>query len=341
MFEAGKKSFSSPEMTLAKANAKIREMFTKMTGLEPGQKYSTTEIRRAVRRMKNDPVCFDLIEEVLNDLLITGWQDNPWFQQFVEYRNTQLYDKPEFTVEDDTVLTVEKVAGNHHDLRRQRLGAGEHVTVNTSWYGAKVYAEYERIITGQEDWSKLVAKVYEAFQRYVVDFTYSAITAAVTKMATDSKLHQSGTLTYANVIALAGETELQNRGCDVVIMGTKTALAGLYNISQPNWISNEMKDEFNRTGRLGVWNGYTILEIPNGYTDKTLTTKLVADDQILFMPVSADTKLVAMLDEGDGVVTEITDQATHVDMTYDFEYQRKMGFALLMRRKFGVYDQIV
>lgn len=178
MFEAGKKEFSNHEMTLARANAKIREMFVKMTGLEPNQKYSTTEVRRAIRRIKNDPVCFDLMEEVLNDLLITGWQDNPWFQQFVEYRNTQLYDKPEFVTEDDTVLTVEKVAGNHHDLRRQRLGLGEMVTVNTSWYGVKVYAEYERIITGQEDWSKLVSKVYEAFQKFVVDFTYSAISAA-------------------------------------------------------------------------------------------------------------------------------------------------------------------
>lgn len=187
-------------MTLSKANGVIRDMFIKMTGLEPGKKYSTTDVRRAMRRIKNDPVCFDLMEEVLNDLLITGWQDNPWFQQFVEYRNTQLYDKPEFVTEDDTILTVEKVAGNHHDLRRQRLGVGEFVTVSTDWYGVKVYAEYERLITNQEDWSKLVSKVYEAFQKYVVDFTYSAISAAVAKMATDSKLHQSGTLTYQNVI---------------------------------------------------------------------------------------------------------------------------------------------
>ena len=341
MFEAGKNEFSESGMTLAKANKKIAEVFAEMTGLEAGKKYSRTEIRRAVRKVANDPVCFDLIEEVLDNLITVGWEENPWFNEFVEKRNTALGDLPTFVTEDDTILTVEKVAGNHHDLRRQRLGVGTAVTPKTDWYGVKVYAEFERILTGQEDWSKLVAKVAEAFVKYVVNFTYSAIDQAVTRMATEAKFHKSGSLTYANVIALAGEVEAVNDGCEVVIMGTKAALANLYAIAPAQWISEGMKDERNQTGKLGIWQGYRLVEIPNRYVDKTLTNKLTKDDQIMFIPVSADTKLVAMVDEGDGIVTEINDQAVHMDMTYDYEYQRKMGFALMLRRKFGVWDQIV
>ena len=341
MFEAGKNEFSESSMTLAKANKKIAEVFAEMTGLEAGKKYSRTEIRRAIRRMSNDPVCFDLIEEVLDDIITTGWEENPWFNEFVEKRNLALGDLPTFVTEDDTILAVEKVAGNHHDLRRQRLGVGTAVTPATAWYGVKVYAEFERILTGQEDWSKLVAKVGEAFVKYVVDFTYSAIQQAVTRMSTEAKFHNSGSLSYNNVIALAGEVEAVNDGCEVIIMGTKAALANLYAIAPVQWISNEMMQERNQTGKLGIWQGYRLVEIPNRYTDKSLTTKLAKDDQIMFIPVSADNKLVAMVDEGDGVVTEINDQAHHMDMTYDYEYQRKMGFALLLRRKFGVWDQIV
>lgn len=340
MFEAGMKNFSEASMTPAKANAKIRDMFVEMTGLEVGKKYTRTEIRRAIRRMQNDPVCFDLMEEVLDQIITTGWDENPWFNEFVEKRNLALGDSIVFTTEDDTILSVEKVAGNHHDLRRQRLGVGSHVTPTTAWYGVKVYAEFERILTGQEDWSKLVSKVAEAFVKFVINFTYSAIGQATTKMATEAKFHKTGALSYANVIALAGEVEAVNQGCEVVIMGTKTALAKLYAIAPAQWISNEMQQERNQTGKLGIWQGYRLVEIPNGYTDKTLTTKLVADDQILFIPVSADMKLVAMIDEGDGVITEINDQAVHMDMTYDYEYQRKMGFALLLRRKFGVWTSI-
>lgn len=340
MFEAGKNEFTESDMTLAKANKKIKDIFAELTGLEAGKKYSRTEIRRAMRRMQSDPVCFDLIEEVMDQIITHGWEENPWFNEFVEKRNVALGDLPTFVTEDDTILAVEKVAGNHHDLRRQRLGVGTTVTPSTAWYGVKVYAEFERILTGQEDWSKLVAKVAEAFVKFVVDFTYSAINQAVTRMATEAKFTNTGSLSYSNVIALAGEVEAVNRGCEVVLMGTKAALSFLYAIAPANWISENMKEERNQTGRLGIWQGYRLVEIPNGYTDKTLTTKLVADDQILFIPVSADTKLVAMVDEGDGVITEINDQAHHMDMTYDYEYQRKMGFALLLRRKFGVWTSI-
>ena len=110
MFEAGKNEFSESSMTLAKANKKIAEVFAEMTGLEAGKKYSKTEVRRAIRRMSNDPVCFDLIEEVLDDLITTGWEENPWFNEFVEKRNLALGDLPTFVTEDDTILAVEKVA---------------------------------------------------------------------------------------------------------------------------------------------------------------------------------------------------------------------------------------
>lgn len=340
MFEAGQNEFSEPHMTKAIANKIIRDKFAELSGLEAGKQYNRTEIRRAIRRMKNDPVAFDLIEEVLDDLLITGWQENPFFAEFVDRRNLRNGDKNLFVTEDDTILTVEKIAGNHHDLDRQRLGVGEAFSVNTAWYGVKVYAEFERIVMGVESWDKLVSKVYEAFDKFVINMMYAAVGQAATKMAAITLFHKTGTLTLANIAELAGNVEAANIGCEVTIMGTKAALTKLYALSEPNWVSDGMKDERNQTGRLGYWNGYRLVEIPNAFTDKTMTAKLVSDSQIMFMPVSAENKFVKFVDEGDGVITEITDEATRVDMTYEFEYQRQMGVAVVIRRNFGVYDNI-
>lgn len=115
------------------ANDKIVEIFRNIIGCD--EKSTKAEIRRGIRRNQN--LIFDLIEVVIDDALISGWQENPFFREFVEVRNLALHDKNEFYVPDDSVLSVMKVSGNHHDLLRQRLGAGKTFSVETSWYGIK------------------------------------------------------------------------------------------------------------------------------------------------------------------------------------------------------------
>lgn len=121
------------DLTKDEANAKIVEIFRKTIGCD--ETSSTAEIRKAIRR--NQVQIYEILEEVIPDLLISGWNDNPFFRECVDVRNLALGDKNEFYVEDNSVLTVTKVSGNHHDLIRQRLGSGKSFTVSTEWYGIK------------------------------------------------------------------------------------------------------------------------------------------------------------------------------------------------------------
>jgi len=162
-------------LTAREANDKIVSMFNKVLGINENS--SKADIRKAIRR--NQQVLFDLIEEVVPNLLRTGWQDNPFFNEYVETRNLDIGDKAMFYTEDETLLTVSKVSGNHWDIDRQRLGRGSSFTVETSWYGIGVYSEYERLLTGAEDFATFVTKLYEAIDRFVNESIYQAmITAA-------------------------------------------------------------------------------------------------------------------------------------------------------------------
>lgn len=67
-----------------------------------------------MRRHKLD--VFEVIEETLDDLLVSGWGENPFFREFVEEKFMNLGDTNEFWVNDDVILTVSEVSGNHHDL---------------------------------------------------------------------------------------------------------------------------------------------------------------------------------------------------------------------------------
>ena len=54
------------------------------------------------------------------------------------------------------------------------------------------------------------------------------------------------------------------------------------------------------------------------------------------MPV-ADNKFIKIYDEGEAQVKEVSDGNTNVDKTIEYEYQQKMGVAVIVNRKFGTY----
>lgn len=239
------------DLTKDEANAKIVEIFRKTIGCD--ETSSTAEIRKAIRR--NQVQIYEILEEVIPDLLISGWNDNPFFREYVDVRNLALGDKNEFYVEDNSVLTVTKVSGNHHDLIRQRLGAGKTFSVSTDWYGLKIYAEYERLVTGAEDWTSFVSKIVDAFNRYVNQALYEAlISAGSTLGAQWYKSSALSTATAETLRTLCMDVSMAT-GSEVVIMGTRTALASVTALQNVDWASSEMKNEKYTTGRLGYWEG--------------------------------------------------------------------------------------
>ena len=130
MFETGMKT---NRVDTREANDKIREIMFSVLGVD--EKCSKKELRRAIRRHKID--IFEIIEETVENLLVSGWGENPFFNEFVEIKSMAEGDTNEFYVPDEMILTVSELSGGHHDLIRQRLSEGQTFSVKTSWYGVK------------------------------------------------------------------------------------------------------------------------------------------------------------------------------------------------------------
>ena len=96
----------------AEANAKIVEVFQNVLGLSKNS--TQREVRKAIQR--NQQLVFDIIEETVQSLLVSGWGNDPFFQRYVDQRNLALGDKNEFITEDNSIMSVMRVAGNHHDI---------------------------------------------------------------------------------------------------------------------------------------------------------------------------------------------------------------------------------
>lgn len=314
------------------ANAKIREIMFEILGVEEG--CSRKDLHKAIRRHKID--VFEVIEETVSDLLVSGWGENPFFNEFVEIKSMNTGDTNEFYVPDDSVLTVSELSGNHHDLFRQRLGAGRTFNVKTSWYGVKIYAEYELFMAGKVDWANFVQKIYQAFDKKVNDMVYAAVMSAGDKVNPTNQFTKTGTLNKDTLITLVEDVQAAN-GVEAVIMGTKTALSKLTAISETDWISDAMKQERHTTGRLGIWEGIRLVEIPQSFAPNDTTTKLVDNTKLLIMPVVSDNKFIKIYDEGEAQVKEVSDGDTNMDKTIEYEYQQKMGVATIVNRRFGMY----
>ena len=96
-------------------------LFTEM-GLN--EKSSDKEIKRALASEAGKQF-FAIIEEIIDEIIITGWKDNEFFNDFVEVRNMSDGDANEFWTQKDIILNVAKVAGDHHDLWYIRVGVAE------------------------------------------------------------------------------------------------------------------------------------------------------------------------------------------------------------------------
>lgn len=121
------------EYSAKEANKKIVEKFRAALGIEPTDR--PQHVRRAIRANQN--LVFTLIEETVEEMIITGWMENPFFMQYVETKNLALGDENDFYVEDDSILSVSKIANGSHNMIRQRLGAGRHFSVAGEWFGIK------------------------------------------------------------------------------------------------------------------------------------------------------------------------------------------------------------
>lgn len=115
------------------ANDKIREVMFSVLGVDEDCDRRT--LRNAIRKHKID--IFEVTEEILENLLVSGWGENPFFNEFVEMKSMADGDTNEFYTKDEIILTVSELSGNHHDIVRQKLNEGKTFRVKTSWYGVK------------------------------------------------------------------------------------------------------------------------------------------------------------------------------------------------------------
>ena len=286
---------------------------------------------------KNGLEVFEVLEEAIDFKVTTGFQENEFFNAFVETKNIADGDRNEFWTEKDVILTVAKVSGDHHDLTMQKLGEGEAFSVKTANYAIKVGMDIDVYLLGRKDWSKFVDAVARSYSIQVQNDMFAEVMAAGEKLPTNEQFNKTMELSAANKDTfdeLISDVSTANGGVDVVIMGTKTALKKLTALTDIDWVSNSQKEQVAELGRLGSYEGTALIEIPQRFALNDVTRKLIPTDKLLIMP-NVDNKFVKFVDVGETEIVEVTEKADRKDDFMTYEVQREMGIATILDKYFG------
>lgn len=321
--------------TIAQANQVILDKMREIAGLSDNP--TAYEVKKAMKKNRVREAIFEIIEETVEDTLVSGWQDTPFFQQFVEYKSVALGNTNLFYVPDNTEIIISEVSASNHDVTRQRLGAGSETSVTTRYYGAKVYMETERYLMGVEDWGALIEKISRAYTQLINTLLYEAVMGAGATLTPQNQWNitcQMNESSRPDLVKLLGDVAI-GTGSQPVLMGTGTALSGLTKMGKVDYLPESAKEEIYRIGRIGQFDQYKIIEIPQAFARNDTSKYLVDNNKILVAPGNID-KFVKMYDEGEMSIKEVSDSNTNMDATREYELVRKFGIAVMTNVRFGV-----
>jgi len=285
---------------------------------------------RGWRNHKNE--IFTIIEEVLDTNLPLAWEDSPFYKQFVESKNGALGDKNEFVVNDASVLVATTFAGNHWNTDRKKLSGRRTFSLDTEWIYIHVYDDFERFLKGLITVVDLINAMQGALQRAIDERIYTAFNGAGTYLP--AAFQVTGTYDAGQMRTLIQRVQTAAQK-NVILAGTKTALANIATGMNAAWISNAQKEEMATKGAVLELTGLGVsaVEIPQTFVRGTYNFK-VDDTSIFVLPDNE--KFIKLYFEGDTRARDLTEKDTH-DQTIDSQVQTKLGVGLAFSSIFGKY----
>lgn len=275
---------------------------------------------------------FEVMENVLDVNLPLAWADSPFYRQFVETKTTANGDTNEFDVEDSSVLFTSKLAGNYWSIDRQKLQGVKSFGVHVETIGVRVYDELERFLKGTITLEKMMTALQKAFQTDIDSRIYTSFNGISTYLP--AKFQETGTYdkdTMADLIERVQVASQQN----VILAGTRAALAHIPDGINANVMSASQKEEIATTGMLLDYTGLGVraMQIPQSFARFSYDFK-VDNNSIFVLPDGV--KPCKLFFEGDTRTKENTSQDND-DMTIDATVMMKAGVGIICPTLIGKY----
>jgi hypothetical protein len=285
---------------------------------EEGLRLYLADLSKDYRNNKNE--IFQIVEDTVSEILPIRVKE--LVKDFAEFRDVPQNTTIKFRVKNGKIKAVTVALGGH--VRRQRIDQGSFI-MRTEAVQAKVYEEYERVISGLVDWTSMINLVVDAIMETILVKVYDALISVYAKLPAVNK-HTATTLDTAELDRIINVVKAYG---SPVIMGTPVALSA---IPLTEYASEADKLDIRNKGYLGQYKGVSCVELANSFEDASNTVKTLRDDYLFILPAGAE-KIVKVATEGG---THIDDHKG-ADWTYNFEMYQKVGVAVYAVNNIGIY----
>lgn len=276
--------------------------------------------------------CFEVMENVLDVNLPLAWVDSPFYKQFVETKTSADGDTNEFVVEDSSVLFTSKLAGNYWSIDRQKVQGNRSFSVQVDTIGIRVYDELERFLKGNITLAKMVENLQKAFQNEIDSRIYTSFNGIGTYLP--AKFQETGSYDKDTMADLIQRVQVASQR-NVILAGTRAALAHIVDGISANIMSEKQKEEIATTGMLLDYTGLGVhaMQIPQSFARFSYDFK-VDNNSIFVLPDGVQP--VKLFFEGDTRTKENTDKDND-DMTIDATVMMKTGVGIICPTLVGKY----
>lgn len=274
---------------------------------------------------------FDLVEELLPYVIESGLHGDEFFMNLVDERNLKEGDQNEFYTEDKSLFVVGNIARGSQAIRRQRLNAGEKVSVPTNVHGIKVYEELSRLMAGRVDFNTFIDRVSQSYiQQMRIDVLNALEGISTSTQGLDSTYVNTGTYDADAILALIEHVEAAT-GMKASIYGTKTALRQLTD----SVISSidEAKSSLYNVGFYGKFYGTDEIAVNQAHLPGTDT--FAFDNDKIYIIATGD-KPIKLVNEGEVLIIE-REATENADLTREYTMISNYGVGVLCNEKMGVY----
>ena len=299
--------------------------------MELDRNATVNDIQLAFRKESVRLGVFAVIEEVIRESLIAEEFRNPFMERFVETRSQARGDATVFYVESRNELVVSRISKDGVvALDRQRFDEGYELEVKTQTFGIKVYEHLARIVLGRANWGQLVMALHDAVQKDMLNRIYAMFGNMVNAIPAGFKGAMAGAYNKQAVLDVIANVKKESGASSVILVGTELALSKLQDAEYFKEVGHEaLNAQVHRTGKIGLWFGHELMEIPAVAGD----SGLVLNDKIFIVPNNIAKPIKSIVEPE---LMDINGSGVRVDDTVEFAVRYSHGVAVLVGSMLGV-----
>ena len=314
----------NPSATIADVNDSLREELKELCG--------NYKLYR-----KNKNVLFEIMEETMDEVVPA--EVISVIGQFADIRNYPHGSKPQFKVKKGKLrarkfATRATASGVYEAFRLDT----DVIDVNTFVIGDAAYIDFERFLSGDEDWADYMEALMDGIITAIWKEVYGAMIAGAQNVviaankSTGVGQYNPATLqgiirkvsAYGAPVIVATQQFADTMGPDAIVAGS----ANYQGVYAPDDL-----DAIHRYGHVLSYRGTPIIVLPVSFEDETNTTEIFGGNFCFVLPSNGE-KVVKVLMEGGMIVKEWDNR----DNSMEIQAYTKIGTAVITGNNWGYYS---